>query len=351
MRLAVLLLAACAAKTPAPTAPCPECPGQITCAAPKIPKLGGEDEIKRLSYDVLAAFDRGDAAAFEAHLAVDFVHFEGGSTTTRDKEVDYLEKRKPGAPFIASRTWEKEQVLTYGRHALFTGKAIETQGGNDVHGGYKYVGWYTLQWVPEGDAWKLRYWTWQRAGEQAQRDTWNEIYKNAVGFNKQPNKLLVDTVKGKKPGTALDLTMGQGRNALYLASQGWKVTGVDIADEGLRIAREEAAKRKLAVEMIEANLDTWDFGQARWDVVTMIYAGNDAKWIDKIKPALKKHGLFILEYFAYDPDRGQDDGVKPGELAKRFGDGFEIVRDDVVEDTPDWAMDRAKLQRFVARKK
>ncbi|MBS1115502.1 MAG: hypothetical protein H6Q94_1231, partial [Nitrospirae bacterium] len=49
-------------------------------------------------------------------------------------------------------------------------------------------GWYTLQWVPEGDAWKLRYWTWQRAGEQAQRDTWNEIYKNAVGFNKQPNK-------------------------------------------------------------------------------------------------------------------------------------------------------------------
>jgi 2-polyprenyl-3-methyl-5-hydroxy-6-metoxy-1,4-benzoquinol methylase len=37
--------------------------------------------------------------------------------------------------------------------------------------------------------------------------------------------------------------MGQGRNALYLASLGWRVTGIDISDEGIRQAREAAAAR------------------------------------------------------------------------------------------------------------
>lgn len=103
--------------------------------------------------------------------------------------------------------------------------------------------------------------------------------------------------------------------------------------------------------MIEANLDTWDFGVARWDLVTMIYAGNHDAWIEKLVPSLRRGGLFVLEYFAYDPARGQADGFKPGALARKLGAGFEILRDDVVEDTPDWAMDRARLQRFVARKR
>jgi SAM-dependent methyltransferase len=67
---------------------------------------------------------------------------------------------------------------------------------------------------------------------------------------------------------------------------------------------------------------------------------------DRLKPG----GLFILEYFSYDPDRGHEDGIKPGVLAKTF-EGFDILLDQVVEGTPDWAMDRATLQRFVARKK
>jgi SAM-dependent methyltransferase len=352
MRLAfALALAACTSAAPPPVK-CPSPPPCAQCAPlPPEPVPPTEAWIKQRSYDVLVAFDKADHASADGMLARDFVHFEGGWSESREKAVDALKKRKPGAPFIAKRTFEEEKVFIHPTAVLFTGKATETQGGNDAKGGYKYVGWYTLQWVPEGTAWKLRYWTWQRAGEHAQRDTWNDIYKNDVGFSKKPNQLLVDTIKGKKPGTALDLTMGQGRNALYLASQGWKTTGVDIADGGLRIAREEAAKRKLAVTMIEANIDTWDFGTNKWDLVTMIYAGpNQAKWAPKIKASLKKGGLFVLEYFAYDPDKGQDDGIKPGELAKLYED-FEIVRDDVVDDAPDWAVDRAKLQRFVARRK
>ena len=65
---------------------------------------------------------------------------------------------------------------------------------------------------------------------------------------------------------------------------------------------------------------------------------------------MSRRFLFVLEYFAYAPDNGQDDGIKPGVLAKQFAD-FEILRDEQVDGTPDWAMSHAKLQRFVARKR
>ena len=330
MRLAVLLLAACA-----------------TTSASRQPSRPTEEAIKRLSYEILTAVDRADHARFDQLAGPDFIHFEGGRAMERAEELAKLRKRQPGAPLIAKRTWEHERVYLRDDHALFTGKATEIQGGNDIHGGYKYVGWYTLQWVRDGDAWKARYWSWQRATEP--REFWNDIYENDVGFNKQPNKLLVETARQRAPGTALDLTTGQGRNALYLASQGWKVTGVDMADQGIRVARAKEAERGLEIEMIEANIDSWDFGTARWDLVAMIYAGAKEAWLEKVKTSLEPGGVFVLEYFAYDPARGHDDGIKPGTLAKTFA-GFEILRDEVVEDVPDWAMDRAKLQRFVARK-
>ena len=232
---------------------------------------------------------------------------------------------------------------------MFTGKAIERQGGNDKKGGYKFVGWYLVEWVRRGDAWQARLWTWHRGGDTEAREHWNDIYRNGFGFEKLPNRLLVEAIKGKKPGTALDVATGQGRNALHLAAQGWKVTGVDLSDEGLRIARDEAAKRRLSLETVNANIDEYDFGKARWDLVTMIYAGANVAWIEKIKPSLRPGGLFIVEFFAQSPVSPK--AFAPGQLAGLFADGYEILRDETVEDAPDWALDRAKLVRFVARKK
>jgi SAM-dependent methyltransferase len=354
--MAAACAAACAARTPAPAAPPPPAPAPAEAAAPAAPRPEPpqprpptEAEIKQLSHDLLDAYDRGDVAAFEPRLAPELLHFEGGHGTDREEEVDRLRKRKPGAGFIASRTWEEERVRIHQDSAVFTGKATERQGGNDKKGGYKYVGWYLLEWVRRGDAWQARLWTWQRAGEHATREHWNDVYRNGLGFSRAPNRLLVETVKGKRPGAALDVAMGQGRNALHLAAQGWKVTGVDLADEGIRMAREEAARRKLALEAIVANLDEYDFGKSKWDLVTMIYATDKVAWIEKIKLGLRPGGLFVVEYFAREPDG--DSGFAPGQLAKLLGAGFEILRDEVVEDEPDWALDRAKLVRFVAKKK
>lgn len=363
--LASLFAAACAggaASTARPTGPAtapadpPPAATQpaIPPAAPALePKLEPPSaaEITKLSHDLLDAYDRGDVAALEAGYAPEFLHFEGGKPSDRKEELDTVKNRKPGTPTIAKRTWDAETVRASVDSAVFVGKATEEQGGNETKGGYRYVGWYLVEWVRKSDGWKARLWTWQRAGGTSEREHWNEVFRNGLGYAKLPNRLLAEVVKGKQPGTALDVAMGQGRNALYLAAQGWKVTGVDISDEGIRQARDEAAKRKLKLETVNVNIDEYDFGKNRWDLVTMIYAGNDTKWIEKIKPSLRPGGLFVVEYFARENLGTSTEGFAKGDLAKLFASGFEILRDEVVEDAPDWAMDRATLVRFVAKKK
>jgi hypothetical protein len=95
-------------------------------------------------------------------------------------------------------------------------------------------------------------------------------------FTLEPNAFLVRVAKSLKPGKALDIAMGQGRNAVYLATQGWDVTGYDIADEGLRIATENAAKMGVRIKTAHATFEGFDYGKERWDLIYFVYT--DAPW-------------------------------------------------------------------------
>jgi SAM-dependent methyltransferase len=297
-----------------------------------------------LSHDVLRAYDRGDAAHLDGYLATSFVHIDGADTTTRTDDL----KVQPGQvfPLIAKRAWTGEQVFASTNVRIFRGLADEQQAGNEVHGNYHFSGWYTLVWVREHDAWRVGMLTWNLSGHETE-DNWNAIYRNHVGFTTEPNKLLVATVAGVPPGRALDVATGQGRNGLYLASLGWKVTGVDFAMEALREAGEQAAAKKLDYEPVYANLASYDFGIEKWNLVDMIYTPDHPEWIEKIKPSIQHGGLFVLEFFARDAK--SQNGTELSALEKAFT-GWEISRHEVVEDTPDWAENRAALVRFVAKK-
>jgi hypothetical protein len=78
-----------------------------------------------------------------------------------------------------------------------------------------------------------------------------------------------------------------------------------------------------------------------------IYVPNPVVCAGKIKAGLRPGGLFVLEFFL---DEG-DGGGKPAELRAQLADGFDILRDEVVDDRPDGGQDRARLVRFVARKR
>lgn len=190
------------------------------------------------------------------------------------------------------------------------------------------------------------------AGLEAYRRKWNRHYTSGRGFNLLPAKLLVEVVEGESPGRALDLGMGQGRNALFLATRGWDVTGVDIADEGLRIARQTAEQQGLALRAIHQDIDRFDLTQETWDLVTMIYMGKDVDVVKRILASLRHNGLFVCEYFHADSKfSAGSGGWRTGELAEVVGNGFEVLRDEVVEDQVDWANRcRTMLVRFVARR-
>lgn len=65
--------------------------------------------------------------------------------------------------------------------------------------------------------------------------------------------------------------MGSGRNALYLASHGWDVTGFDIADVGLVQARKKAKKPGIRINAIVKSDTDFGFGTNQWDLIVLTY--------------------------------------------------------------------------------
>lgn len=304
-------------------------------------------EIIQRSKDLIEALDRADEVAVAGALAPGFVYFHASRAHDRDTLLARLMQRRSKVQLVVNRTWEDEYVVHKDDVLVFTGNVREIQGGNERNGGYIDDGTYLVQWVRADDGWRVQLLTWQRGTPE--REWYNDTFRKNRGFSHEPNRLLIDTVNGIAAGTALDLATGQGRNALYLASQKWTVTGVDLSDEGLRTAREEAALRELSLEMIDADIDEWDFGENRFDLVTMLYAGDHVKWIDKIKTSLREGGIFLVEGWAKEASDSPY-GFSEGQLASLF-EGYEILRDETIDGAPDWAWDEGRLVRFVARKK
>ena len=349
-RLVLAILVAC---TPTPhSATVPAEPVRIARPPAQLPELD-EAAVTARSHAFFDAIDRDDLAAFSAALGPAFVLFEDSRFMDEATFTKILETQLGRHAPVHSRTWSDEHVYRGHGTAVFIGRALEHVPVEPDHPAAEFDGYNTLVWARDGERWQVVHWQWARAGVEAERQRWNDYFRASVGFKLTANQLLVDTIRGRKPGTALDVEMGQGRNALYLASQGWKTTGVDISDEGIKHAKEEAAKQKLKLDTIEADVDKFDFGKDRWDLVTLIYAGNSADKVRRILPSLKKGGLFICEYFHKDSEIAKTGagGWDTGELAALFKDGFKILRDDVVEDNADWAGQRkTKLVRFVAQK-
>ena len=100
------------------------------------------------------------------------------------------------------------------------------------------------------------------------QENWNKMLKEDW-FNLKPNQLLAETIDGITPGTALDVATGEGRNAIFLAQKGWKVTGFDIANEALDSIQKRAKQQDLKINTVHASREDFDFGTNKWDLVVL----------------------------------------------------------------------------------
>ena len=100
---------------------------------------------------------------------------------------------------------------------------------------------------------------------------WDERYgAGELVWGAGPNRFLVDEVTDLRPGTALDVACGEGRNAIWLASVGWQVVGVDFSPVGLEKARRLATQQGVTVDWVQADLTTWE-PPCTYDLVAVMY--------------------------------------------------------------------------------
>lgn len=132
--------------------------------------------------------------------------------------------------------------------------------------------------------------------------TWDNVYgQDAPPLTGPPSEILTRAAKLIPAGRALDFGMGMGRNAQYLASLGWDVTGVDISGTAVRRVSEAAGVKGLKITAVRADLREWDLGENRWD---LIVAANMhtllVEQAERIIRALKPGGLLVVEGFHAD---------------------------------------------------
>lgn len=140
---------------------------------------------------------------------------------------------------------------------------------------------------------------------------WDARYAEAGwAFGTEPNDFLREQAHHLAAGgRVLCLAEGEGRNAVWLAQQGYDVTGVDLASHGLEKAQRLAAERGVHLTTVVADLATFDFGTASWDGIVSIFAHVPPEVRKRVHAqvltALKPGGVLLLE--AYRPqqlDRG-----------------------------------------------
>lgn len=100
---------------------------------------------------------------------------------------------------------------------------------------------------------------------------WDRRWEEREEPRSEPSRFLVACAEGMRPGRALDLACGAGRNAVWLAERGWRVTAVDFSEVGLAKARVRAAERGVEVEWVRADLLEYAPPAGTFDLVLVLY--------------------------------------------------------------------------------
>lgn len=174
-------------------------------------------------------------------------------------------------------------------------------------------------------------------GKSPQKDIkgqWDVLYgRSGFVYGKKPVKFLAENFHLiPKNGKVLDLGMGEGRNAIFLAEKGYSVTGIDISSVAIKKAEEFAKEQGVMITSIVADAKKYRFAPASFDAVLCFYYV-DRDLIPIIEKLLKPGGYIFFEAYTLDQKRKsakkvEDDDsyyLKSGEL-KQLLHNFKIIK-------------------------
>jgi len=164
------------------------------------------------------------------------------------------------------------------------------------------------------------------------RAQWDQYYSKTETyvFGREPAKLLLDNIDILPIGRVLDIAMGEGRNAVFLAKKGFIVDGVDLSETAIRKARRMARENRVNVNFFNADLNHYTITPEKYEVILNIdYLQRNL--FTQIKRGLKRGGVVVFENNTIDQIQNpgseglpRDYLLKKGELREAFAD-FKIL--------------------------
>jgi SAM-dependent methyltransferase len=166
---------------------------------------------------------------------------------------------------------------------------------------------------------------------KADQKRWDERFgKKEFAFGKEANPFLKRHIALLPRGRALDIATGEGRNAVFLAQQGFDVDAVDISGAGLKKAQKLAREIGVKIHTSFADLNTYQIEKEKYDLIANFYFLRRSL-IPQIKNGLRKRGWVIFETYILEQRNIGTEGpkdpkyfLKPNELLRLFKD-FHIL--------------------------
>jgi len=138
-------------------------------------------------------------------------------------------------------------------------------------------------------------------------DTWTERWNDRYGkeefaYGVEPNNYLREQLLKLNPGAILFPAEGEGRNAIFAARLGWKVSAFDISVEGKNKALRFATVNNVTIDYQVGELQDLNYHQGQFDAIALIYAHFPADikslYHKTLDSYLRKNGIVIFEAFS-----------------------------------------------------
>ncbi len=170
-------------------------------------------------------------------------------------------------------------------------------------------------------------------GEDAEdsRGRWDQLFNTtSYVFGREPAAIVKESIHWLPIGKALDIAMGEGRNAVFLAKKGFVVVGVDYSEVAIQKAKLLAKENQVRITTENADLNHYVIAPETYDVILNIQY-LQRSLISQIKRGLKSGGVVVFENYLIDqiennPSEKMDKEflLKKGELKALFSD-FKIL--------------------------
>ncbi|NHA69580.1 class I SAM-dependent methyltransferase [Phycicoccus flavus] len=151
----------------------------------------------------------------------------------------------------------------------------------------------------------------------------------------EPNQALTVEVSTLTPGRALDVGCGEGADAVWLATRGWQVTGLDPSGVALDRARAAAGTARADVTWVHGGLVGGDLPEAGFDLVSVFYPALDLETgpVARLASLVAPGGTLLLVHHAHvDRERALEHGFDPDTLlapadvtAEALGEGWSVT--------------------------